>query len=303
MNSNIFYESAYPFIAKVSKSIVDKKLDSDSVRENILLLAVGIEKLLKGIIYSINPLYVLEKPDFYNSVQIEYMGKIKNKDSNTFKEPEDNVIALQQSIVRSMVFSESVYKYQGVLWQLKSIRDNIAHHHKDKVNIDKAKILLERDFYPLLKAISDEFNLKGKTKFFNNAISQLSEISSNLQKDVKEKIKLRIDGARSHWETLKNNVTYDKNKCLDNLKNELKIKDIAFPCQCPSCDNNGIVYTSPIFQFNSYLLDMEQVGEKIEGFKCFYCHLNIVDYEELEDLQISPNKQKKIELLSDIELG
>jgi hypothetical protein len=77
---NDFHKDSFQLFKKVSKQIADNELSTDlAVVEITLLFAVGIEKLLKGLIYDVNPLYILESPDFKNSVPLTYNSLIKDK--------------------------------------------------------------------------------------------------------------------------------------------------------------------------------------------------------------------------------
>jgi hypothetical protein len=272
--------------------------DDFSIVQNTLLFAVGVEKLLKGILYDINPLYILESPDFKNSVFIVYQSFIKNDSEIKKKGNDDNVIAFQSSVLRATVFSNAALENKNTLMKLKDARDKIVHHNLNKVDTDELRILLKRDFYPLLCAFTDEHSLGGQMNFFHNLHSKLAKISSSLQGDIEKQIKLKVESSRSYWDTLKGTSTFKRRKC-ELLTAEALRSDFAFPVDCPSCSNKAIVYTTPIMEFDNYTNQNKQTGLDTKALKCKFCNLELTDYKELDFLKIKPKIEEKESVLID----
>ncbi len=296
MARNEFYKDAFIIFKSVSKQIADDIIASDlSVIENTLFFAIGIEKLLKAIIYDVNPLYILESPDFKNSVPLTYDSLIKDK-TELDKSPNGNVIAFYSSVLRATTFSKTALENKNTLMKLKNARDIIVHHNFKHLDVVELKTLLQRDFYPLLSSFSSEHNLGGQTNFFNNLNSKLATLSSSLQSDIEKQIKLKIEGTLSYWTTLKGASTFNKKssqiKTLELLK-----KDFAFPSECPSCKNVGVVYTSPLMVFDNYKNEMIQTGLDTKAFKCCFCNLEITNYKELDYLKVNPNVKDKEKII------
>lgn len=297
MARNEFHKDAFILLKKVAKEIANEQLITDQqIIDNVLFFAIGVEKLLKAMIYDINPLFILETPDFKNSVTLLYDTQIKDKTEVT-KNPNGDVIAFHSSVMRATTFSKAVLENKNTLMKLKNARDIIVHHNFNKLEISELKTLLQRDFYPLLSSFSDEHNLGGQTNFFNNLHSKLARISSTLQDDIQKQIKLKLDASSSHWNALKGVHTYDKKK-FEHKTAEILSKDITFPFECPSCNNYGVVFTSPILEFDSYRNEMRQTGSDTKAFKCYFCDLEITDYKELDFLKIKPDIAKKQEVIN-----
>lgn len=295
---NNFYCSSFPIMQRISKDIVNNSINSEQdILEKIMLFAIGIEKVLKGIIYDVNPVYILNKPEFNNSVLVSYSEKIKNPPKD--KTPIDyDVIALTNTIFRAELFLHTVREHKNVLFKIKDVRDIIAHHHTKNINWDDIKEILFRDFYPILKSLSDEHDLNGILNFFNNQHAQLAQISSKRQLTVEEQIKLRIDASQAKWKQLENNSTFNKDKCKKELINELKFKDFTYATLCPSCSNDAVVYVKEEMQFDQDKLEMKRIGEKVAALKCFYCGFSANEYNELDFLKINLDKHIKDTILS-----
>ena len=289
---NDFHKDSFQLFKKVSKQIADNELTTDlAVIETTLLFAIGIEKLLKGLIYDVNPLYILESPDFKNSVPLEYESFIKDK-SEINKTPNGDVIAFHSSVMRATTFSKTAFENKNTLMKIKNARDIIAHHNFKNLDINELRTLLKRDFYPLLSTFSSEHDLGGQTNFFNSLHSSLATISSALQGDIEKQVKLKIEARQSYWNTLKGTHTFNRINCELTTVSVLK-KDFAYPTECPSCKNYGVVYTSPLMEFDSYKGEMMQTGLQTKAFKCAFCKLEVTDYKELDYLKIIPDSKNK----------
>ena len=85
---NDFYKDCQTLFKDISKNIATKAIVSEmEVIQNTLYFALGIEKLLKGMLYEINPILILENSDFKNSFPLYYREKLiaeneKSKDIN-----------------------------------------------------------------------------------------------------------------------------------------------------------------------------------------------------------------------------
>lgn len=299
---NSFYKDAGKVFKVVSKDIADNDLGNDwQVIKNTLFFAIGIEKLLKSILYDINPLYVLEQPDFKNSVLVQYSNDIKDKSELNSKKPDEDVIAYQSSVLRSIAFSKTVLDNKNTLMSLKHYRDIIVHHNFNKLDIVAMRMLLKRDYYPFLSELSNEHNLSAQGVFFNNLHSKLAQISGNLQDDIEKQIKLKIDSAQSKWNQMSSSHSFNRKKYEVESLERLK-KDFVYPVVCPSCNNYAVVFTVPIMEYDAYRQEIIQTGLETKGLECMFCHLELLDYKELDFLNIKPeveNKEAIIEKYTD----
>ncbi|MDE7074635.1 MAG: hypothetical protein K2O69_06255 [Odoribacter sp.] len=293
---NAYLKEASSILQSISKRIADNEIEKDKdIIENTLLFAVGTEKLLKGLIYKINPIYIMESPDYKYSVQCHYADKIINKEG--LQKPKVEVIALESSILRASNFSEAVYKHKNTLMKLKNARDIIMHRLCNELNITELKLLLQRDFYPMLKAIGDENKLGCDKLFFNNLNTKLAEISSTLQTDIDKRIQIKIDGNLKKWQTLKNSKGQSEEKFKSKALALLESNN-AYPCICPCCQNYATVFTQPILEFNAIMKQDIIIGTDTLKLKCGYCSFEVTDYKELDHLKITPDIEHKDEIIS-----
>lgn len=289
---NSFYTDSHILFKDLSRKIADKKIISDmDAIQNTLLFALGIEKLLKGMLYDLNPIFILENSDFKNAFPVYHKDKIIKANEHTkdiHQEPNGDVIAFQNSVLRATLISQAAFDYKNTLFKIKNARDIIAHHSFDKLDIAELKLFLNRDFYLILKAFSDELNW-GELHCFNNLHSKLALISSALQDDIGKKVKLKLEAAKASW-----NVTRGQNlRRNEKVTVEMLHDEFAYPTTCPSCGNKAVVFTKPVYDFNPYLKQEIQVGLQTLKLDCGFCTLKIDDYKELDFLKIVPEPDIK----------
>lgn len=297
---NSFYKDAHILFKDLAKKIANKSIrtDMDAI-QNTLLFALGVEKLLKGVLYDINPIYILEEAEFKNAFAVYHMDKLIAANANTTdirQKPNEDVIAFHNSILRATLINQSAFDHKNTLMRLKNARDIIVHNSFDKLNINELKLFLNRDFYIILKSFSDELKWS-EIHCFNNLHSKLALIASTLEEDIDKKIKLKLEAALGSW-----NVTKNQNlvRCK-RLTRELLRDENAFPTICPCCKNNAVVFTKVIKDYNQFLKMEIQVGLDILKFQCGYCTLVVEDYKELDILKIKPNIDNKSTILEELE--
>lgn len=104
--------------------------------------AIGLEKLLKGILFDINPTYILIQPEFKNSVQILYKNKLLSGESistDLAKNPNGDVITFRNSVLRALCISKTTYENKNILFMLSDARDIIAHCELKHIDLPKYK--------------------------------------------------------------------------------------------------------------------------------------------------------------------
>ncbi len=286
MNDNPYVKDSLTFFKIVSTG-VKQNLSNTEIIGLTMNLALGIERLLKGILYSTNPLYILITPEFKNSLPIFYQSKIIKEATGT-KEiadtPNEDVITYKNSLLRAQLISKVTYDNKGLLFTISNARDIIAHHELSKLDFTALKTLLLRDYYPLMKDYSKELGIKTQVIFEGKHI-QLARLSSKLQDTIGKQIDLRFEAIRSTYKMLSSNPGYMADK--DYLTKESYNKGNKFLVTCPCCNNSALIYAKPIFEYNQFEKAEIKIGYDIKKLKCFYCKLEIEDYKELDFLKIS----------------
>ena len=68
---NRFHSDSHILFKDLAKKIVEKQIvtNMDAI-QSTLMFALGIEKLLKGVIYDVNPVFILENAEFKNAFSV-----------------------------------------------------------------------------------------------------------------------------------------------------------------------------------------------------------------------------------------
>lgn len=277
------------YFKDISKRINNNIADFEII--NLTMnLAIGLEKFLKGLLFDINPTYILIEPVFKNSVQILYKEVLlKGKDISTdlTKNPNGDVITFRNSVLRTQCVSKTTYENKNILFMLSDARDIIAHCKLKHLDLAKYKQLLLRDFYPLLKAYSIETNIK-RGHFFSGSHIRLVNISSKLQETLESEISLLLDAHLEKWKSLKGIAQFVEQK--DKITYEISETPNKEIVICPACENESVLYLKPIYEFNPSNGEEILIGNEIKKLKCQYCKLEIVDSKKLDYLDIKGPK-------------
>lgn len=293
MEFNNFYKDAHCIFKDLSKKIAEKSIQNpmDAIHST-LLFALGMEKLLKGILFDINPVFILVDSDFKNAFSVYHLDRLISDNKKTDEinqKPNGDVIAFQSSVMRATLVSQAAHDHKNILMRLKNARDIIVHNSFDKLNTDELKVFLNRDFYVILKAFSDELQWT-EIHCFNNQNPQLALIASSIEGDIEKRIKLKIDAAIGKWKVEKKQDLRRKRAKTVGLLNS---SEFVFPSTCPCCKNYAVVFTNPIVEYNQFIKKEIQVGQQILKFQCLFCGLMVNDYQELDVLKIASESDLK----------
>jgi len=280
---NKYIKDSFFFLRTTSRSI-SKRMNDEKVIHATLNLALGLERILKGILFDINPLYILLNPEFKNSVQCFYSKSIIDK-KQLAKAVDEDVITYRKSLLRSQVFSKCCTDYTNVLFKISDARDIIVHHELNRLDIKSLREILIRDYYPMMKAFVDELKIP-KNKIFDGVHIKLSTLSSSLQSDLESKISLMLETHREKWKMLKNNPGFIEKRQLvtSNVLRDINNEE----CFCPSCENPAVLYLSPIFEFSPVDGERYQIGSEVIKLKCQFCKLETDEPSVLDKFYIRP---------------
>lgn len=292
---NLFFRDSKEFLTESAK-IINEHMDYNQILFASLSFALGIERILKGILYEINPTFVLIKPDYSNAFQVFYKNKIVPDCSTNGildNSPNEDVLTFRNSLLRASICSKVANDNKNMLFYISDCRDIIAHHDVQKLDFKRLDNLLLADFYPLVSAFCLEQNL-AKKKILSNLDIKLAKIASQHQSNVEDAIKLKIETAIERWGILKNTNGYIADK--DRVTAGILTVKFRYPAECPACKNRAVIFTDPEYTFDPYLHKLVVVGAKINRLKCYYCKFSTRDYKELDYLKLS-EKIPKSDLL------
>jgi hypothetical protein len=278
---NKYFIDAGIFLRSASNKIT-KDINDDDAVQIALNIALGIERILKGILYDINPTYIYIEPKFDNTIQILYPDQLVLKQSeNLSKNPNKDVITFKISLLRAECVSFTTNKNRNLLFKIENIRDVLAHCDLAFLDIKDITLLIKRDFYPLLKSYCEELKLPSRHIFDNKHI-RLATISSSLTSDLSLRINMLFEAHKEKWKMLSGNPGYITDK-IHETKLALDTPN-KYPIKCPCCGNTGVFYLDPIKEFNQQTKEENIVGAKLKLFRCRFCKLLVEDEKLFDEL-------------------
>jgi hypothetical protein len=288
MFSNEFIADASYFLKYVSSKVSIGRIAEDDTIHIVLILSLGLEHLLKGIIYEINPVYTLMQPEFKNSARSLYQQiilpqAINSKDIVDADKADSDVITMRTSIVRAQHFSSATFKHKGLLYEINSARDIIAHHNLKLLDKNKLKMLLLRDAYQVIQDYVDEIQIS-PVHFFNGKEFKLRDIAAKHVQSLEEKIKLLTKNWKTKYDLISRTQGYieDKQKVTRevlNLPGKIKIP-------CPSCNNDAVLFVSDAIDESMNTSSESAFNLQITKIKCYYCKLEFDDYAAIDHLKL-----------------
>lgn len=287
---NEYHKDSQLFFREVAKGITEE-LSRQQVIQLTMNLALGCERLLKAILYDVNPVYILNDPSFKNSIQVLYLKSIlpgAKGSSELPKKPDTDVITFRNSILRTQLVSATTEEHKNLLFAISEARDIIAHCELKLLNIEQIKEILQRDFFTMLKSYAEELGVK-PSLYFESHDDRLSHISIAHQSDLKIKIKLMLERHKSKWETMKLEPGYIKKQEIStgislNMGNEGR-KDKG-KVTCPACAQEAVIFLEPIIEMDPFILEKLTIGHGIRRLKCHFCKLEVSDPAMLDLLGI-----------------
>lgn len=285
---NNYFEDSKIFFRNSAK-LISEDMDKADLINATMSFALAIERVLKGILYDVNPLYILIKPEFKNSIAAIYSQKIVNSTQEVTNTPDSDVITYRNSLLRAEVVSVFAHKNKSLLFYLSECRDIIAHSELSHLDLDKASLMMRKDFFTISQQVSGILSINIRS-LLSQQDNRLSKISADLQESTPDKVDIILANHSNKWEVLRTTAGFiaDKDATLAQI---LKTPN-KFPCECPACKNIAVLFAAPETEFNKYMNQDVVLGYFIKKIKCVYCKLEITDYEHISYLEEKYKLQK-----------
>ena len=285
------YMDDSPFFLTRAAAKTKNRMTKEAVVEAILFLALGVERLLKGILFTLNPVYIYKNQEFKNTVSLVYGDKLlpgwaHNKEVSG--SPDEDVLTFKLSLLRTKAISKAAEKHTSMLFALSNWRDILAHNALARLDIDKCRTLLLRDFYPLIRDFSAELNLPMSRLIGSHEI-RLASLSADHQESIEEKVKVRLDAHAKRWEQLQNVPGYTTKMKInsDSAVRAAANKRDTFVevVPCPACENDAIITAEVDFDYDDG--HVWPIGAFVSSLRCLYCKLVVEDYDEIDHLELN----------------
>lgn len=285
---NPFLKDACHFTRKAA-AIIEDDLPDEDVIDGILFFGLGAERILKSILFELNPVYVYKSQDFKNTMAILYQDRLlpaASRNQEIARNPDAEVLTFKLSLLRAQAISQVTHDNSSLLFSLSNWRDIVAHCDLSQLDLDKCRSLLLRDFYPLMVKYSQELKIP-PSRVLGSYDIKLSSLSAKHQESTEDKVRLKLESHMLRWKQLSSVAGYaDKmnqktNEAAHRKMSELTSVDLV---DCPACENPALLFSEAdvdVADGQAYIC-----GVFVSGLRCLFCKLEISDYDEVDHLKL-----------------
>jgi len=267
------------------------KLSDEELPEVVLCIALGIERLLKSVLYTLNPIYVFKVQEFKNTVAILHTDRLTSA-ADSSKEiaakPNRDVLSFRAALARAKTVSEVISDHTALLYSLSEQRDIVAHCMLSMLKLERCRQILERDLCTFLRAFAAETGVTEQRLFGTNKV-KFQKFSADHQDDVETKLSLKLDIHKNNYKQLFNQPGYEASMCKKTHDYVSRVSKSSYRFRqlfiCPACGNKAVVSLETDYD----IIDGEGVitGMFVTELRCFYCKLHIEEYDEIDYLHLN----------------
>lgn len=278
-----YLDDAALFLREASR-LVERNMTKASAVQAVMNLGLGMERVLKEILWRINPTYILINPAFKNSMPLLYSERLIGKSTEIADEPDGDVLSFRNSLVRACACSKVAAENKSLLYAISHYRDIVAHNRLSLLELDKVQLLLKRDFYPLAKDFSGEIDCSSNRLFDGHEV-KLAELAASLEEDLEKVVSRTLSSHLARWNSLRGTTGFISNK--EDVTSEILGTPNKAPVQCPACGNVAVLYGAPVYEFNQFEHREVCVGVRVVKLKCQFCKLEISDYRLIDHMGLA----------------
>lgn len=282
-----YLDDAKSHISLAAPAIV-KGATSDQRFQAVVLVAIGIEKLLKHIIAEVNPALILKSQDFDSVVLHCHREAITATDrvADIEKKASPDVITLKASIQRASLFSRGVKDNAQFIHTLADFRDIALHRSCEELDAVRVDRLLLRDLYNVIRDISADLSLSAKD-FLGEHSTRLEALSEELiaHDNFQAGMEALLARHRKIWDEKSKDaraVSYAEKATIAYLTKRSETTD----CPCPACGNLAVATLEPDYDYDYDPDDGTNFGYisgiYVTDLQCLYCSLKIDEYDQLK---------------------
>lgn len=284
---NSYFSDASIFTKTVAASL-NKDMSAETVIFSSLHLALALERVFKGLLFELNPIYVYKNQSFKNTAPILFKDKLlpdRIESEDIAKKPDHDVLAFKASFWAAHAFSNTTRQYKNSLLAIGDHRDIIAHCPLSMFELEKANAMLLRDFYPILREYCLEAILEPEL-FFGGDTVKVAEISYPYQEDLEQRLRGKLEACILRWNT-ESKIEGYKEKCDEETKKmKAKLKDYC-EYECPACENPAILAYDVDYDYDPYEQESWPIGVYVTALACCYCKLKVDESEYIDHLGLN----------------
>ena len=281
---NPYFRDA-PKFGKAAVAHILRQVKNEEVYFGLMLSALTIERILKGILWSVNPAFTLIDSSFKNAAPVlcqDAITKIGSKSRDEIAEkPNGDAISFRIGVLRAGLFSNTVNQHRGTLFKLGHFRDVIAHCDLAAISLDDCRLFLLGSVYPVFAGFAEEGWFKIEEIAGTDA-EKLRLISIDYIVNVQDRVEKRLAHHLRIFEQKDAKVIQKaKEQSLPKTTSDQWLQSVT----CPACGQVASVIFEVDFDYEDG--HSVPVGAFANRLLCPFCDLRIEDHEELEEVGIT----------------
>lgn len=257
--NDYFFEAAI-FIGRTTK-IVKPRMDDSSAIIALLLASIGIEKILKGILFDVD----------HSSIYID--------------ESHRKTISFTGAIHKCKPLSTIVSQHLSQLLELAKIRNEIAHGVSKDINREFSRQFLLQRLTPLIDELCTERGLHKDTFFYDLPwrLSLYFDEKEIPYKSTEESLGEKMTRHRQIWEL----KIEDMRHVLDatEFTRKLSTEPLKKIIMCPACSNESVLSVNADYDYADGRAWL--AGFYVEKLNCYFCNLFVNEAEEMDLLRLN----------------
>lgn len=129
--------------------------------QSLLFFALALERLLKGVLHEVNPLYVYEKLEFEHSLKTHYAGRVVEPKNLGGKDTTSKTCSLTSAAQRARHLSPSVAASLPRITRVANVRNELCHGSLATIN-DAQLSSVWGDAFEVSYAVAAELGVQPK---------------------------------------------------------------------------------------------------------------------------------------------
>lgn len=256
--------------------------DGDTIVPPILLYALGIERILKGVLHALNPLYVYKDASFAHSVTALYSDRLLDgaqKSKELATNPNHDTITFREALRRVALLSSVARHNSAALYRIASVRDTIAHCLLSELDLGELVVLTYVASPQIITQFEDELGLPRGAL---DGSKEESTIQREERLEAEARLERRLQDHASRWASYQANPEYKRLAEQKTVKLSEQREEGRFfaAFDCPACHNTALIHGEVDYD----VVDGDAVpqGTYPIGLECAFCDLRIEDTYELD---------------------
>ncbi len=278
--------------------LLERQMSNPTIQDATMQFAFGAERIFKGILFDINPIFLLESESFDNAVTVLYRDRLipkhrekADKEAEKHKGANTRLLPFQGAMLRAARFSRTTEDHIGTLTKLSDYRGVIAHRTLDHLPHAELQRFVLRVFQPLISAYALELDLSLDecTANKNNALRRMSVEILQIE-NFEPLFQQLLADHQKQWDKRKGDAAFIERtlrRTRSELVNDPNVDSMVEEFPCPACGNPSILFIDADWDVEGSRGTAFITGVYVSGLECRFCDLELNDYEQFDYLKLN----------------